>query len=62
MNGENRKAGMVVGWAVYGAITIGVLSILGAATSFFLDRQAFALCLVAGALAFGLLSNAALRQ
>ena len=62
MDGENKKAGMVVGWAVYGAITIGVLSILGAVTSFLADRQGFGLCLIAGALAFGLLANAALRQ
>jgi hypothetical protein len=62
MDGENRKAGMMVGWSVYGGITIGVLSILGAVTSFYADRQSFALCLIAGALAFGLLANAALRQ
>ncbi len=63
MDGDNRKAGMVVGWAVYGSITIGVLSILGAVVSIIaINSQSLALCLIAGALAFGLLANATLRQ
>ena len=62
MERDNRKAGMVVGWAVYGSIAIGVLSILGGFLVFFADQQAFGLCMIAGALAFGLLANASLRQ
>jgi hypothetical protein len=61
MERDNRKAGMVVGWAVYGSITIGVLSILGAFLSLY-DRQAFGMCMIGGALAFGLLANATLRE
>jgi hypothetical protein len=62
MERDNRKAGMVVGWAVYGSITIGVLSILGAFLFLFADRQAFGMCMIGGALAFGLLANATLRE
>ena len=62
MERDNRKAGMVVGWAVYGSITIGVLSILGAFLFLFADQQASGMCMIGGALAFGLLANATLRQ
>ena len=61
MDKENRRAGAALGWAVYGSIGVGVMSVL-AAVLYFSDGQAAALCLIAGALAFGLLANALLRQ
>jgi hypothetical protein len=62
MEKENRRAGAALGWAVYGSIGVGIISVLAAVLYIFNDGQAAALCLIAGALAFGLLANALLRQ
>jgi hypothetical protein len=51
----------VIGWATYGSASIGVLSVLAAVLAFG-DWQGVGLCLIAAALAFGLLANAVLRQ
>jgi hypothetical protein len=61
MDKESRRAGAALGWAVYGSISVGVLSVLSLFL-FFEDPQAVALCLIAAALAFGQLANALLRQ
>ena len=62
MEKDNRRAGAALGWAVYGSIGVGIISVLSAVLYVFADGQAAALCLIAGALAFGLLANALLRQ
>ena len=54
---------MVVGWAIYGCILIGILSVLGAVLGVLASNwQLFTESLLAGAIVFGLLANAALRQ
>jgi hypothetical protein len=63
MDGDNRKAGMVVGWAIYGCILIGMLSVLGALLGGLAGNwELFTGSLLSGAVVFGLLANAALRQ
>jgi hypothetical protein len=58
---EERRVGTAVGWAVYGCIAVGVLAVLAAVLSFG-DWRGVGLCLLAAAVAFGLLANATLRQ
>ncbi len=51
-----------IGWSVYGCIAVGILGILGAVLFFMAQPDAAGICLLAAAVAFGLLANAMLRQ
>lgn len=60
---DNRRTHIVIGASVYGALLVGVLSLLLAYVAVSrMDLAGAGMALVAGALAFGLLANAVLRR
>jgi hypothetical protein len=61
MERDTRTAGTVIGWATYGCVATGVLSVLAAVLAYG-DWAGVGVCLMAAALAFGLLANAVLRE
>jgi hypothetical protein len=63
MSEEKRKLDGVIGFAVYGSMIVGSLGIVASVFAFLAaDLSAGAMFLVASGLAFGLLTNAVLRQ
>ena len=62
MSDSGRRTSAAIAWGVYGSIAAGVLGILGMVLFFVAEPVAAAVCILAAAVAFGLLANAVLRQ
>ncbi|MGH7505315.1 MAG: hypothetical protein ACRELX_06675 [Longimicrobiales bacterium] len=61
MSEPRRMAGTIIAWAAYGCVFVGIVGVLAAVLAFG-DWAGVGLCLMAAAIAFGLLANASLRQ
>ena len=63
MSGNRRKLDWIVGFVVAGTSVTGVIGLWAAFSALYWGKRADAgICLIAAALAFGLLANAVLRE